>query len=297
MVGDNTTFVGSQQDWGPDRADRPAVLFQLYPPVNRVTADPGYLFTPSPTAAFPDLQVVVDGRDGQPLRNFPELPVVISTKVEGWLIEAWIRLNPKLKHEDVIQRMLHLDPDSWNGKDNGGGFKNTLSARRRDFRQIGRCLSWEENSARRSAFDRRLLEDVASDPQWQADQTTRYLEDLTLPEKQELTAANSKVRQGTKASDRESGGRSSLPGPKRRRNGEPDGQPETKVRKVDESNLTLDDFDWPSISADSERARQEEAAAGNVTDFTTILAPDVDAKWSYTERHATRPAGNRASDW
>ena len=277
VKGDSTTFLASQQYWGPDRDNRPSILFQLYPPVNGVTADPGLLFTPCPTTAFPELHVVVDDRDGQPLRNFPELPILISTKVEGWLLEAWMRLNLKLKHEDVMQRMPYLTVDAWAGRDNGGGFKNTLSARRRDFRQIGRCLSWEENSPRRSVFDRRLLEDVASNTEWLANQTTRYLDDLTLPEKKELIALNSRVRRGAKDGQETSGSGSSPQPPKRPVEEELEGHARQKILRMNDSALSLDDIDWPAIYANAERARQEAAVLGNASNITGMGAAEVDA--------------------
>jgi hypothetical protein len=161
-------------------------LFQLYRPAERRDPEPGYLFTASPSAAFPEVHVVVDPRDGQPLRNLPELPIVISTKVDGWLMEAWMRLNLHIEYEDIIMRMPHLDAEKWAKKDAPGGFKNTLSGRRRDFRKLGRCFSWELNTSLSSAYDRTLREDIAADPEAAQHQSTRSLKDLSKPERTKI---------------------------------------------------------------------------------------------------------------
>ena len=232
-----TSFLESQQDWGKQRENRPAVLFRLYKPQARVAVDPGFLFTPSPSTAFPELHVVVDARDGKPLRNFPFLPSVISTEVEGWLLEAWMRLDAEIKIDHIMARMPHLTAAEWSNSRDGGGFKNTLSARRRDFRKVGRCISWEDNSARRSPFDRKLFADVASNPAWHMEQTTRFLEDLPKEEKdrlQELTRKESQAKRERKRkraqpegedSSSESGGEEGAEKRPRRDNGQPANPP------------------------------------------------------------------------
>ena len=195
---DETSFVASQEYWGKERANRPDVLFQLYAAPGRITLEPGLLFTPTPSKEFPQLQVVID-RDGKPMRNIPELPIKISTSVEGWLVEAWVRSNPSIKHDDIMQRMIHLNDQKWARRNAPGGFKNTISGRRRDFRKLGKCLSWEHNSAHRSAFDLQVIDEVRSNQDWARDGTTRHLVDLDTDGKEALEEASKRKR--TRAED------------------------------------------------------------------------------------------------
>lgn len=205
---DVTSFVSSQKDWGGDRDQRPDILFDLYKPVQQNLPEPGYLFTPSPTQAFPELCVVIDDYERQPLLNYPELPIIISTRVEGWLLEAWMRSNLEISIEDLLQRMPYLPKDKREKAHGQGGFCNTLSGRRRDFRKTGRCLSWAGNSANASLFDRRIINEVEANPEWHRDNTTRYLEDLTKAHRERLekenTAASAK-RRAEKAERRRNG--------------------------------------------------------------------------------------------
>ena len=188
---DATSFLRSQEDWGEEREHRPPVLFNLYRPQQTVSVDPGFLFTPYPSNTFPELQVVVDGRTGKPLRNISDLPIVISTKVQGWILEAWMRLDPRMNVEDIIQRMPHLTRQQLE-KRGGAALKNSLSGRRKDFRHKGRCLSWEQNTPLQSTFDERIMKDIHSNPDWVRDQTTRYLLDLTKEEINQLVEENKK---------------------------------------------------------------------------------------------------------
>ena len=41
----------------------------------------------------------------KPIRNFPSLPLVISSKVEGWRVEAWTRSDSRMDCKDIIARI------------------------------------------------------------------------------------------------------------------------------------------------------------------------------------------------
>ncbi|RLL99978.1 hypothetical protein CFD26_107708 [Aspergillus turcosus] len=50
-------------------------------------------------------QVVKDS-DGRPIRDFPFLPRYISTRPAAWLLEFWMRTDPRLTYRDVKSRMV-----------------------------------------------------------------------------------------------------------------------------------------------------------------------------------------------
>jgi hypothetical protein len=182
---DTTTFILSQQDWDEERDKRPAILFKLHRPQNFPVVEPGFLFTPFPHPSFSVLAVVVDITN-QPLRNFPEIPIKISTDVEGWLLEAWSRLNPALTHVDILQRMPYLDPEELTDDEKLKNAKNRLGGRRRDFRQKGRCISWELNTSHKSKFDKIIFDQMSDDPDSVQYGSTRKLADLTLAQRQAI---------------------------------------------------------------------------------------------------------------
>ncbi|GIK00462.1 hypothetical protein Aspvir_004487 [Aspergillus viridinutans] len=49
---------------------------------------------------------VVKDRDGRPLRAFPFLPRYISIRPAAWLLEYWMRTDPRLTYRDIKARMV-----------------------------------------------------------------------------------------------------------------------------------------------------------------------------------------------
>ncbi|KAF7165344.1 hypothetical protein CNMCM5623_009549 [Aspergillus felis] len=49
---------------------------------------------------------VVKGHDGRPLRAFPFLPRYISVRPAAWLLEYWMRTDPRLTYRDIKARMV-----------------------------------------------------------------------------------------------------------------------------------------------------------------------------------------------
>lgn len=84
------------------------------------------------------MRVVVDAINNRPLKDFDNLPITISKKVEGWLLEAWERQDRKIDVEDLIQRMpFAANDDVWNTRK----FSNALTQRKDRFRNRGRCTA------------------------------------------------------------------------------------------------------------------------------------------------------------
>jgi hypothetical protein len=119
----------SQRNWGEFRADRPSVLFK----VCRVLKEdhshkPGYWFHRG--------RVILDTTLHVPLRDYAELPSTISSVAEGWLIEAWCRVNPVISLDnDIIPRMILYN-------DKRSQRVSSMQARREEFRTRTGCLPW-----------------------------------------------------------------------------------------------------------------------------------------------------------
>lgn len=140
---DITSFLEDHKGWGPLREDRPSILFQFEPPKPR--DDPSYTF----------VDMVFEGRivldwARQPVKGFYELPATISSKIEGWRMEAILRIISKIKSEDLLARMI-CDPEhrnaegDWIGKGRDRLVSNNCLAIRMDrWRKVGRCVSWKQ---------------------------------------------------------------------------------------------------------------------------------------------------------
>jgi hypothetical protein len=138
--------------------------------------------------------VVIDAVNHRPLKAFPNLPITVSKKVEGWLMEAWERQNRNIDVEDLIQRMpFAANDDVWTNR----RFSNALTQRKDRFRNRGRCLSWKVVAHDRE-WDRKLKEDMNANKAWLNANTTRYLSDLTVKEDKALEAVTFMSRKHTK---------------------------------------------------------------------------------------------------
>lgn len=87
-----------QLSWDKDIPHRPAQLDLLErPPATNVSAQ-----------VIEHLEyngkILVDIH-GEPLRDFSTLPLVISSKVEGWRVEAWLRSDTRIAAADIVARI------------------------------------------------------------------------------------------------------------------------------------------------------------------------------------------------
>lgn len=99
-------------------------------------------------------RVVLDW-EGEPIREFNELPLTIASTVEGWRVEAWIRNDSRVTYRDIVARMRTK---------NGAGGRipiygtRALATRASNFRDHAGCVSWKllATQARSRAYMDRL---------------------------------------------------------------------------------------------------------------------------------------------
>ncbi|KAL2865641.1 uncharacterized protein BJX67DRAFT_382609 [Aspergillus lucknowensis] len=94
---------------------------------------------------------------GKHINDLPTLPPRISSMVEGWRLEAWRRLDPRITPEDVIDR---VHPD----------YRMNISEieihrRRAEFRRLFHVSCWDPGFEYTFATVSRALELVGLDPQ------------------------------------------------------------------------------------------------------------------------------------
>ena len=78
-------------------------------------------------------KMVLDVENRQ-VRDFYEMPLTICTQIEGWFVEALIRLNPFIRYTDFIARMPSTSSHF--------ATPNVLNMRASRWRTKNWCRSW-----------------------------------------------------------------------------------------------------------------------------------------------------------
>lgn len=173
---DQTSYHPDQRTWGPERQDRPDILFQYEkrdkPEKQRnAQRNPGFLRHRGRIVLAPD---PVPHR---PILDYPEIPFTLSSKTEGWLLEAICRLNEFIILQDLRDRM----PYDKQTRD------NRLSMKRSRYRWKSGSLSWnlrEGRGAIKAYLDKLIPEHLLKD------NTTEGFRDLEEHEIAEMKAEN-----------------------------------------------------------------------------------------------------------
>ncbi|GAD91942.1 hypothetical protein NFIA_036480 [Paecilomyces variotii No. 5] len=134
---DLTAVHPEQADWSIDNL--PDILYVLRPMAAHTRS----------RAKVPKATYQVFGRT---VRDFPVLPRQISSRVEGWRYEAWVRLDRRIGPNDILQRInpkyRATEPD--------------IQMRRSRFRIAFHLGSW--NSGPSMVAVARMLESIGIDP-------------------------------------------------------------------------------------------------------------------------------------
>jgi hypothetical protein len=235
-----TSYLASQHDWDESRGRRPAILFEYKKPddyLTRYHQSAGILYTDAIDPSCGKHWRIIDDLTGQELRDLPTLPINICSDVEGWLVEAWTRLDPRIRTTDILHRMTAVQHV---GNKPAVQDKKALGERRRKFRDMARCLSWSPNTPRAdSGFDSRLAEEMEANPAWLQQNTTRHLQDYNLTQ---LMAIRKEIRDSKKHASR-GGDRAGSAGTKHG----------TKVRKRDRQEAEID----PEVERQAEAVEED----------------------------------------
>ena len=181
LPNDITSFHPNQKDWGEDRPYRPKILFQFEAPPNwKNTKDEVGMML------YGD-KIVLDP-DNRPVRGFAEIPLTVSSKVEGWLMEAIRRQNHQITPNDFRARMPR-DPSGKGLRDSTGKWRGQgkdalcssggLDMRQTRWRMSHRCIAWTKRAGSDS-FKHHLYSKM-TDEQRQAN-TTKGMNDVANKE-------------------------------------------------------------------------------------------------------------------
>ncbi|KAL2038870.1 hypothetical protein N7G274_008392 [Stereocaulon virgatum] len=135
-----TSFLLKDKEFGPERENRPQILFQIN------NAKP---YQAKPIAyMMVDSRIVLDMYD-HGLRDFPDvLPKVLSSELEGHDIEYYYRQNAEIMDYDLIARMPHAfhhgtRGERYRSEPMRGG---TINQRAQRFRTRAACISWNSRA-------------------------------------------------------------------------------------------------------------------------------------------------------
>lgn len=152
--------------------------FEKPPNFARPTYHVGYLY-------FADC-LVVDYR-GRPIRPFRDIPLTLSSKIEGWRVEAIRRPDSRISHEDLSARMC-VKIKVVNGQPVRTPFvrKGAISAKSRRYREASGTVTWESREGSKTLRDYfwSLL------PQECKDKNLAMPRDLTEHEKAQVATIN-----------------------------------------------------------------------------------------------------------
>lgn len=175
--GDVTSFHPDYKTNGPDRGNRHKILFRYVQGEYPVPSyDPGTMIYRG--------QIVLDP-DNDPVLNWREIPLVLSSAYEGYDIEVIRRLNQNITYRDFRARMPRTIIKGSTRKDNWG--TSTLSMRNSRFRLTACCLAWAE---REGSDEFKSFLDKLLPAECLAMNSTESFRDLTPYEVKQMKAPN-----------------------------------------------------------------------------------------------------------
>ena len=158
-----------------ERDYRPNVLFCI-----QKTAVPT---KPKPRTWYWNGRIVID-RDNQGMRWFDDLPVTISSAIEGARLDAIQKLNPEIEWVDIVGRM----PDKFqqHGKIRGVLSIPALSNKTLRFRRRAGILSWDRRDDLVQEITLEYYRRVMGDACIEENNTQEFGRDLSLEEVRQL---------------------------------------------------------------------------------------------------------------
>ena len=195
MPNDITSFHPNYISWGPERKDRPDILYQY-------TKNDHLSPTYTPETWYDDDRIIID-LDNRPVKKWLELPLVISSEFEGFMMEGIRRLNGNITIRDFRARMPKSIPKGSGVNTREVYGLSTLGMRMSRFRLKACCIAWSDRDGGDSIkdyFDKLLPENC------HAENSTKNFRDLTAYETAKAVEPNKGVfssRAGSKALDEE----------------------------------------------------------------------------------------------
>ncbi|KAI9824764.1 MAG: hypothetical protein M1832_001592 [Thelocarpon impressellum] len=138
---DQTAYLASQQHWGLAEQHRPDILFQWKPDGHQ---DPPY--TPGDWICPWTGEPKWNGKTGDFFKDWRDIPQQLSSRVEGWLMEAISRTDSRIKIDDFLVRIRDDVEDK-------PTTTNRLQMRKKRFREVYKLRTWNASRAEGQKHD------------------------------------------------------------------------------------------------------------------------------------------------
>lgn len=186
---DVTSYMEAYHTWGPERVNRPEILFQYDPPDESLnpTYDPKVWY---------DQQRIVLGYNNIPVRRWSHLPATISSRITGQEVEALLRLDRRSELADLMARMPKKEQSA------EGMSSTTPILHPTHFSNIQRaarlrlcCRSWTMRRAGLSQIDRALELYLSQHfPQFKTTRSLKGFHDLDENEQNDVKALGKEMQ-------------------------------------------------------------------------------------------------------
>ena len=137
---DRTAFHAPHQHWSPERDLWPRITDNILNRLERRGYRGRNAEKVPKTLSYRGL-VVLD-HDNHPVRCFEDLPIVLSSAIDGWELEVFFRLDARVQRRDIRARLpSQFDTTRRHNNDLFG--MSALGNRRMRFRKDAGILAWE----------------------------------------------------------------------------------------------------------------------------------------------------------
>ena len=179
---DRTAFLESQRHWDGDRQQWSQIKDNI---LNRLEKtdheDPDY----EVPHMYYEGRIVLD-LDNHPVRAFTDIPLVLSSQIEGWLMEAIQRIDSRIERGDFRARM----PATYKtrgGKEVVLSGLSALGNRQSRFRARYGLTTWKERDGSK-VINKYIKSKLTAENL--ANNTTKDLQELSKAEQEEARSAN-----------------------------------------------------------------------------------------------------------
>lgn len=181
---DITSYLPEQQSWSSGREHLPDIVLQIAPESRTYPTHNILLWY--------DHERIVLNADNHPVRNFRDIPDTVSSEIEGGIITAVRRLDPRITVYDFLSRMPHDRKVRRRGQSDFVAKKqytlHGLRMRAKKFADSKACLTWMpyKGADREHDYLMSLLPQSCKDHN-----SVRDFRDLTKEEIKEMRHGNS----------------------------------------------------------------------------------------------------------
>lgn len=147
LENDVTSYLESQSNWSGERQHWPRIRHNVLNRHERNGWRDDYYRQRAQVWIHTDGRMVID-HDRNPMYRHPDLPDTLSSAVEGWYLEAVMRLDSRILRETIRARLpdVRRPPKSRKSESEGMYALTAISNKRLRFRQDEGLVAWDSRA-------------------------------------------------------------------------------------------------------------------------------------------------------